>query len=344
MNKWRKISSGLAIALMIYTIPGRVYPQAGEIDRFIQAGIEDANTLMGPYISPFMKGLGFGFANGWYNTAEAHQILGFDLTVSGNVAFVPDEDLFYNVLDLELNEVQAEFPNLDGEVPTVFGLNERPVYSFKSDPTRSSFEGPPGLDLERNIGANFVPVPTVNIGIGLPMKTDLKVRYLPEIEADDFRVKMWGVGVLHDVKQYIPVVNKMPFDMSVLIGYTRLKTEVGLSGAVDDGGNNNQTGKIGINSWTAQLLVSKKFTVITLYAGVGANKVDSNLQILGTYVLDPSNPDLTTFEDPIDLDFNNNGARFTAGLRLKLAVFTLHADYTFQEYEIASAGIGLRFR
>ena len=42
--------------------------------------------------------------------------------------------------------------------------------------------------------------------------------------------------------------------------------------------------------------------------------------------------------------FSDTGANFTAGLRLKLAIFTIHADYNFQQYNSITAGIGFSFR
>ena len=71
--------------------------------------------------------------------------------------------------------------------------------------------------------------------------------------------------------------------------------------------------------------------------------VKSDVLMEGTYVLDPTDPSLTLV-DPINLDIDDNGLRFTAGLRLKLAIVTLHADYTFQKYNLLSVGFGFSVR
>ena len=34
----------------------------------------------------------------------------------------------------------------------------------------------------------------------------------------------------------------------------------------------------------------------------------------------------------------------TAGMRLKLAIFTLHADYTVQKYDVLTVGFGFSVR
>ena len=49
-------------------------------------------------------------------------------------------------------------------------------------------------------------------------------------------------------------------------------------------------------------------------------------------------------EDPVSFNFPNSGLRFGAGLRIKILVFTLHAGYTYQNYSIFTAGLGLSIR
>jgi len=315
--------------------------QLAGLDKLLQAGKEDANTLMGPYLAPFMRGFGYGLANGWYNTGAAHETLGFDLTISATAAYIPSSDLFYNVLDLNLQEIDIVNPR-DGLVPTVFGDDLiTPQYSFKTAPALT-FEGPTGLNFKQTIGGNYVPTPTVQLGIGLPKGITLKGRYMPNIDAGDFKARFWGVAVQHDIKQYMGPVDKIPFDLTVLVGFTRFHSDLKLSGVINDGGANNQHGLIKANAWTYQIIISKKLSVVTFYGAVGGNTIRSNVQILGTYVL--TNPGVVTLEDPVDQLYKDGGIRGTLGMRLKLGPITLHGDYTFQKYNALTAGIGVSVR
>ncbi len=72
--------------------------QAQDLDftDVLSAGVEDASLYLENYIDPFMKGFGFGMTNGWYNTAKPHKLLGLDLTVTANLAYVPNKDLFFD--------------------------------------------------------------------------------------------------------------------------------------------------------------------------------------------------------------------------------------------------------
>jgi hypothetical protein len=45
------------------------------------------------------------------------------------------------------------------------------------------------------------------------------------------------------------------------------------------------------------------------------------------------------------MDINNfSGLRANIGFRIKLAVVTIHADYTKAQYNVLTAGLGISFR
>ena len=103
-----------------------------------------------------------------------------------------------------------------------------------------------------------------------------------------------------------------------------------------------------INNWTVQGIVSKKIAVLTLYGAFGYSSVTSNLLMNGTYIIedeiDPSLKQTFSVTDPIDLTYEENSFRVTGGLRFKFGPVTLHGDYTWQEYSIVSAGVGISVR
>ena len=255
-----------------------------DFDQVLKAGAEDANTYLGKYISPFAKGFGYGMASGWYNTAKTHKSLGFDLTVTANLAKAPEKDLLFSFL-------QSDYKNLtvvgggSPDLPTIFGgeTTERlqtsytESYEGQSYTVNQEFDAPPGIDVEDFGG--YVPVPMVQLGIGIVKNTDLKIRYIPtqKSEEDGYEVGLIGFGIMHDFKQWIPGLKQVPVDMSVFVGYTKLTTDFDLSGSdiTDDG-----TASYNVNALTYQVLVSKKLSVLTFYAGLGYNSVSSNLRYL----------------------------------------------------------------
>lgn len=316
-----------------------------DLANLIKGSIKDVNTLLEGYIGPGMRGIGSGLNQGWYNTAKPHQTLGVDLTISTSLIYVPGSEEFYRVDNTQLEKIKLV--SYDGtpvsatgsaDVPTIFGPDISPVYQVEGSSTEIS--GPAGLDLENTIKiANALPVPMYQLGIGLPKNFDLKVRFAPTVKTQDLTFKLLGVGVMHDVGQYIPGVKALPIDISAFVGYTNMKAELDISGTT---AGQNQMSVMEFNSTTIQALVSKKISVLTFYGGVGYNIAKSNFSVNGTYDLDDNgSPEVT---DPVDLDFTTSGLRATGGMRLKLAVFTLHCDYTLSQYNALNAGFGINVR
>lgn len=180
-----------------------------------------------------------------------------------------------------------------------------------------------------------------HLGFGLPKGTDIKLRFTPTIDAgDDATLKLFGIGVMHDIKQWIPGIKLLPFDLSGFVGYTKFKMET----YFDPEANPDQRGLFEMNATTIQGLISKKFSILTLYGGLGYNIANSTLAMKGTYDINEDGDISPTEVDPIDMKFSASGFRTTAGMRLKLAVITLHADYTIQKYKCLTVGFGISVR
>ncbi|PIB36554.1 hypothetical protein BFP72_14665 [Reichenbachiella sp. 5M10] len=350
LNFTNKVCAALAASML--SLSTTQAQDLADMTAFLKAGSEDASVFMGDYLNPLFTGVGYGVANGWYNTAKAHKPLGFDLTVTMNVAFAPDNDLFFDIVETDYQNVTLVDPNFP-TTSTLFGdkttTNIRTSYTQDGVTINSDFETPEGLDLDDKYNG-MVPTPMVQLGVGLIKSTDLKVRWMPTINGEDdygnkSSVGMFGLGLMHDFKQWIPAIKHIPVDMAVLVGYNRIYGKSGLynNGDVMDGVD--QRGEFDINSWTYQLLVSKKFSVITAYGGFGYNNTNTNLRVLGDYYLEDENTGATiTLTDPIDEEYLSSGWRGTLGLRLQLAVITIHTDYTFQRYNTLTAGIGFTIR
>ena len=173
------------------------------------------------------------------------------------------------------------------------------------------------------------------LGIGIYKNTDVKIRWTPEIDLDGSGTfKLIGFGVLHDVKQWIPGLKLVPIEISAFAGYTNMKTEFFID---EDAG---QRAELNVDALVIQGLVSKKFSILTVYGGLGYSRANTNFGLLGDF--DIEGVDLPT--DPINFDFKASSLRATAGLRIKLAILTIHGDYTLQEYNTLTVGVGFSVR
>ncbi|MEO1255540.1 MAG: DUF6588 family protein [Bacteroidota bacterium] len=338
--------------------------EAQDFGAIFEGGTEDANLYLREYTKPIMFSFNNGLGGGWYNTAKPHKLLGFDLTAAVNVANIPQSDRRFDFNDV-FGGPDSNLQLLSGgpDLPTAVGgpTDARlriPIGTTIVDPETGSsityrenqdFDAPEGFDVEDFPIVGF-PVPTVQLGIGLPKNTDLKIRYASDFGAiDDGSFTLLGFGVMHDLKQWVPGLKQIPFDFSGFIGWTRLSAEFDINeGNPGDDFEADGVAELTASSTTIQGVVSKQIAIITPYLGIGYNIAGSSLNVRGdfTYRDDSNgNNDEITITDPVSLNFKGGSSpRINAGLRIKLLVLTIHAEYTIQKYNTFTAGVGLNIR
>ena len=108
-----------------------------------------------------------------------------------------------------------------------------------------------------------------------------------------------------------------------------------------------------VQGWTTNLIASQTLLMFTFYQGIGYASSLVDVLMEGHYPIhsvitegdDLGKTTYVTLEDPISLEFeNNNNFRLNAGIRVKLAVLTLHYDITHTIYLTQTVGIGISFR
>lgn len=348
--------------MVILLSGGNVLAQTTDngFEDFLKGGTEDANVLFNNYMTPFMKGIGYGFNNGWYNTARPHKSLGFDLTFSLNAAIVPvaDQSFTFNPDDYQNTRLTAGSNEI---LPTLMGGKTDSRLENYIDNQDIDPNAPPGETVVGNypapdgiaddisgltFGQVAVPSPVIQIGLGLAAGTELKVRWLPTVNRDDVKFNYFGLGAMHSISQWIPVFKDLPIDISAFVGYTKIDAEYNIpAGASQNIPGQGQKAQFTVNTFTYQALASAKFSILTVYAGLGMDNFKTNFRMLGTYELYPGEPYELNLSDPIDLEQTGNGSfRTTLGARIKLAILTIHADYTFREYNTLTAGLGFSIR
>ncbi len=330
--------------------------QAQDLSNLFQLEPSAASNYLKSYSSPMVNAVGNGMAGGWYNTAKPHKLLGFDLTLSVNAVQIPSEDEFFNFNSADYGSLEiAGTSDGSGQLPTLAGGKTSEQLQFTGDPI--TLQGPNGpftytpqtTPFDAPGGAfesvEFVPVPTLNLSIGLVKGTEIIGRYAT-LDNDDFSLNVIGFGIKHNIKQWIPGVKLLPFSLSALVAYSKFGMDFDLSSSDPNFRIENGTVDMDVSSFTAQIIASKKISVLTPYVAVGFNSVNGELEVEGDYIFTTGASSSQTLSDPVSInDFSGGGGlRASAGLRIKLAVITLHADYTLQKYSAISAGVGISVR
>lgn len=329
-----KINKSLIfLFILLFTQLGFVKAQEN-ITQLLSGSISDAQTLSNAYLEPFVKGLGYSLNDGWYNSAKPHKIFGFDMTFTMVSSIPPQSAEKFDVSKLKLDywEPQSQTSVMS---PTVTGEKESgPILQQKGNPAIT-------MTLPKGVGLKYIPAPIMQMGLGLPFNTELVGRFLPEIQIQDVgKFSLWGVGIKNEFKEFIPGLKSLPFDISVFFGYTKLKSSFDIDATKPASSQKNQLLTFDASGYTGKLLISKSILILTVYAGAGYSSSRTNVALKGDYTVE----NLGDKTDPINLDFNNNGLNANIGLRMKLNIIAFHFDYTFGNYRLYNAGVGINFR
>ena len=287
----------------------------------VQQSIHDSEIMLEGYMSPFGSAIGFGLNGGWYNTAKPHNVGGFDITAGLHIISIPNSAQSYNPEnDFEIFEIKGE-----KNIPTFMG--------DKNSNSQIVANGQPIFDAPGGVNVPYVPIPYFQGSIGGPKKTDILFRLSPfKLDFGKMEIGYWGIGFKHDLLQWIPIADKIPIDLSYLISYSKLSSSFNFDG------NRSLDFKVrGLNQYLA---LSKKLSFITLYSGIGYHFSNSRLELLGNYnTQDQVDQNLI---DPLDFSFGNiNGFKADLGIRMKILIFNIHANYTRAEYDIFTVGLSL---
>ena len=345
----------LLSGLWLNTRSVQAQDEAAEV---IKSGISNANALAKAYSAPLSKAFGTDLNTGWLTTGKAFKTGRFEVRLFANAAFVPQKDQTFDLTTIGLNSNVRLAAGENKMAPTVFGSdNDGPllkIYGTRPD-TKQEVELA-SLNTPSGINSSVAPIPMAQVNVGIIKETELMVRFIPKKNIGDFNVNMWGVGLKHSLRQWIPVVSALPFDITAAAAYTSFASDYALDFKPEQGVANpnpadytTQKVTFDTKAFNAMLVVSKTLAVITGYAGLNYSRSTTTTGMIGNYPItsideqNPSRRKVQHVSDPLLFDVKYQQLGLTGGLRLKLAFFSLNAEGTLATYPTASAGIGLGF-
>jgi len=323
----RKIA--VVFIVVIQVLFSKIFAQEEIID-FLNAGIEDANALGQAYLQPYGEMLGVNLNGGWYNTAKVHKFLGFDVMFSATYTTVPSSGKSFDADKIGLQNVSP----MNGSITPNMSAQKSEKKSFY-------FNDYPGTEILTITGSeqDYFVSPMLQASIGLPFHTEVMGRYMPPVSIADYgKVSLWGLGIKHSIKEYIPFIKRVKIlQLSVLGAYTNFSTDMKVSYKDNEGKL-----EIGANSYTVRALAGINIPILSIYAGIGYGNTGSNFDVKGTFSGIPLED--SPVENPISLAYTTDGFDFNVGLRLKFAIFAIYADYTIGDYSVITAGLGFSVR
>jgi hypothetical protein len=349
------------ILLLLLVIGIFRHVQAQDVGQILAGSLQDVNRYADAYLKPAGEGEIYNISRGWFNTARVHKTLGFDIAIKSEFAIIPDGSANFTFNNSDYNSFSLAGAATSATLPTIAGGNTSQVINVNTTVNgqqgHTSFNAPNGLMGNFNTNQSIIPVsvplPIVQLSVGLFKHTELKIRYFPKTTFNKFDLSIFGVAVQHEITNYMPFARRIHFlHFSVLAGYNSMnadfKPNFDASSAVQSS-NANINYKLG--AFTLQGIASVKFSLLELYAAIGYSNGNSTMNVNGDYTITyntgfppPNSTVTTTKSNPVSLSYSAGGISNTWGIRLNLTILKVYADYTFAKYKGIGVGVALGIR
>jgi len=373
-------------------------PQAKAQDdalAILAGGTEDANKLLVAYMSPMGQGFSMALGQNWFNTANALKTLRFNVQAGVTMIQIPDQHKFFDPATLQLTTLKADGDNPNA-VPTIAADRSAvsPKWIVTGTIQDSSIPGgvlsinyPAMGNIFQGLGLSMTFAPYIQANIGLVKNTELSIRYAPTLDLSTLgngiipenilsgKINFWGLGLKHELLQWIPVVKVLPFSLSLYANHSRMSYELDTRIEPSDFTNYSVEGIqvtnrtiSGSQDFSKQqlfmegratglgIVLSKKILAFTPYASIGLQNSSFSLAAKGNYAVrsgltpSPNNPanlteEWTSRSNPLDIQIDSEQQlRMGLGLRFKLVLIALHAEaFTLGDFKGYSAGLSLGF-
>ncbi|NCO63649.1 MAG: hypothetical protein GW839_07715 [Flavobacteriales bacterium] len=332
--------------IMLFCLATVLTKAQNDFDVFLAAGIEDAQRFADDYLAPGTNGLMYSMNAGWFNTADAKPLGGFEITVLVNAATIGSDDKsflmntdLYNNVDFVQGGNSQMVANALGEnnpdIDVVLTFDD-PIFGQQTEQVTL----PNGIG---NTNISVLPTAFIQGALGLSKGLEVKARFVPKIDTDDVSLNMYGAGLQAEFTKWLPADKLLPVAISGLIAYTHLDGSYDLTDSSGVSGENQRL-ETSIDTWLFQLIASTKLPVINFYGGLGFISGKSDSDLLGTFRVSNGLITSDNIVDPFSVSSEISSVRGTIGTKLKLGFFRLNAEYHLAEFNAFSVGINFGFR
>lgn len=291
-------------------------------------GQSDANKILRAYAEPGFKALGRALAEGWHASARPLHTgrLNFQVSLLAGTSNNTSTDL--RSLNLQVGQVKSDKPTTASLMGNSGGVLLLP------DNRGGSRE----LNLLNGSSLPVLPIVTTQLNIGLFRNTEANLR-LGGLFFEQNTVFIGGWGFKHELKQWFPAIALANFDWAIFGNYTIASLDYKLS--IDNLTNNpdDQFWKAKINTLALGSLVSKRFALLTLAAGLQYQQSTGDMSLTGTYLVGNFPNEPMPMQNPVSSNFRSNGMSFIAASRISLGWLSFQMSANISQNSSVGASI-----
>lgn len=295
--------------------------------------IDDMVLVAENFADPGAEGATLQASAGWFSSASTLEKWQVEVSVHGNALFVPsskkDKSVratsSFNVLRFKDNDSQL--------LPTVYGGETGAVFEGNIFGQDFEFDALDGLD--KGIVLHAFPQVTV----GLPFKTEIAVRYMPEIFINDVGISTYGVGLKHNFSQYLyKRLKREDFQFALAVNYNNFQADYKFASInIDVADLNLNRIDVDADMYNIQLLGSKLYDNFEVMGGVGYTNSEFDYSFGGT------GNSLSLLNNQL-VALGNSEGKFKGNIGFNYYANKFKVSTVFSASGLFNANIGLHYR
>lgn len=243
--------------------------------------LDDALFFSDKYITPATDCAVYQSSSGWIDTPKKRKAWDVNLSLHGNLFFVPNRDRSFAISNSDFKLFTLEGTNTSATIPTALGGNTDVYFVGDIGGSPLRIAAPKGINQE----TVFYPYlrGSVSVGGGL----EFVGKYSTKVKLKKGNYQVYGFGFKYNLDQHISQLRKKNINLALFAGYSNEEVsfdfleinDVLILGKKYGLGINQITGYV--DSYQMQLSASKEWKKFELIAGYISNLSYFKYEITG---------------------------------------------------------------
>jgi len=296
---------------------------------------EDLVFLSAQYVDPAAEAAVYQSSGGWFTSAKKKELWELEVSIQGNILFIPNKNRDFLINEDQLQNIEIQGLESTALSPTALGGDNTVVLEGHIGDDFFEFDSPEGLN------ESYVKHAQLQAGLGLWYGTTFIVRYSPKIKFDKTYYQILGVGLQHNISQWIPFLKDSSFDVAGLITYSDYTVSDNFSDIKLPLGTVLNSVKVDGESFMFNVIASKQVKNFNFSTALGLTATNFEYTIGGDVgaldVLSILNQALN------EADNSLNNFKIDLGVDYKIHDFSVNTMLTFGKYTNLIFGVNYNF-
>ncbi len=288
----------------------------------------DMVYLSDQYVTPAAEAAAYQSSGGWYTSAEKKELWELEISLQGNLLFVPNKSKNFLIDEANLQNLSIQGEDTTALSPTALGEDNYVVLEGAIGDEDFEFDSPEGIN------EPYLRHAQLQASLGLWEGTTLIGRYSPKIKINKTYYQLLGFGIQHNLSQWIPSIRKTSFNLAGLVSYSFYSVSDDFA-AVNLSNETLNSVTVDGESLMVNFIASKQIKKFNISTGLGltSSKFEYIVGGNGVLLLPALNQALG--------DLNRSKTNFKAdiGVDYKFYDFSINTMLTFGSYSNLILGV-----